>query len=279
LGAIVGRVGIAVLAVIVVAVGLLAGAFAVAQTSPAKDQISGYVADTLTTPQQQAEVEQLGGLLPFDVRIGRFALRDEQGAWLEVNDARVKLSPAALLRGQVHVEDAGARRVAINHLPPPAPETPSTEPFRLPEPPQLPDSLPVVQLDRLHLDSIEVAQPVLGQAATFSLEGTGGTGDAGKAPQAKLTLRRTDQPTASLDLDARLDLAARRLSIKLEGSETGGLVAAATGQPQAGPVRLSLEGDGPLDDWRGRLLADAERLARLETTLDLAYASTRRVRP
>ena len=91
-------------------------------------------------------------------------------------------------------------------------------------------------------------------------------------------MRRTDQPTASLDLDARLDLAARRLGIKLEGSETGGLVAAATGQPQAGPVRLSLEGDGPLDDWRGRLLADAEGLARLETTLDLAYASTRRIR-
>lgn len=275
------RVGIGVLAVVVVAAGLLAAAFAVAQTTPAKDQISGYVADTLTTPQQQAEVEQLGGLLPFDVRIGRLALRDDRGAWLEVNDARVKLSPTALLRGEVHVEDAGARRVAINHLPPPAPEQPeppSTEPFRLPELPHLPESLPLVRLDRLHLDTIELAEPVLGQPATFTLEGTGGTGDAGKVPQARLSLRRTDQPTAALDLDARLDLAARRLGIRLEGSETGGLVASATGQPQAGALRLLLEGDGPLDDWRGRLLADAERLARLETTLDLAYASTRRIR-
>jgi hypothetical protein len=119
---------------------------------------------------------------------------------------------------------------------------------------------------------------VLGEAAVFSLEGRGGTDEAGKTADATLALRRTDEATASLDLAAKLDLATRRLGISLRGDETGGLLATATGRPEAGPLRLSLEGDGPLDDWRGRLLVDAERLARLETTLDLAYASTRRVR-
>ena len=54
-------------------------------------------------------------------------------------------------------------------------------------------------------------------------------------------------------------------------------MAALTNHPDAGPLHLSLAGDGPLDDWRGRLQGEVERLARLDATIDLAYASTRRV--
>src|SRR3954447_5029846 len=272
------KVAIGIVAVVGALVALFAVAFAAAQTPPAKDKIADVVAGKLSGPQRQAEVQGLGGLLPFDIRVGRFALRDDKGVWLEVNKARVKLSPTDLLKGDIHVEDAGAERVAVDHLPPPGPPAPpSSEPFKLPQLPQLPDSLPKVQVDRLHLDSVELHQPVLGEAATFSLEGTGGTGPDGKRPALNLALRRTDQPTASLDLDAHLDLAARNLGINLQGSETGGLVAALTKRPEAGPLHLSLTGDGPLDDWRGRLQGEVERLARLDTTIDLAYASTHRI--
>src|SRR3954447_12795974 len=272
------KVAIGIVAVVGALVALFAVAFAAAQTPPAKDKIADVVAGKLSGPQRQAEVQGLGGLLPFDIRVGRVALRDDKGVWLEVNKARVKLSPTDLLKGDIHVEDAGAERVAVDHLPPPGPPAPpSGEPFKLPQLPQLPESLPKLQVDRLHLDSVELHQPVLGEAATFSLEGTGGTGPGGKRPALNLALRRTDQPTASLDLDAHLDLAARNLGINLQGSETGGLVAALTKHPDAGPLRLSLVGDGPLDDWRGRLQGEVERLARLDTTIDLAYASTHRV--
>ena len=212
------KLAIGIVAVVGALVALLAVAFAAAQTPPAKDKIADVVADKLGGPQRQAEVQGLGGLLPFDIRVGRFALRDDKGVWLEVDKARVKLSPTDLLRGDIHVEDAGAERVAVDHLPPPGPPAPpSSEPFKLPQLPQLPESLPKVQVDRLHLDSVELHQPVLGEAATFSLEGTGGTGPDGKRPALKLALRRTDQPTASLDLDAHLDLAARNLGINLQG--------------------------------------------------------------
>src|SRR3954452_5191574 len=272
------KLAIGIVAVVGALVALLAVAFAAAQTPPAKDKIADVVADKLSGPQQQAEVQGLGGLLPFDIRVGRFALRDDKGVWLEVNKARVKLSPTDLLKGDIHVEDAGAERVAVDHLPPPGPPAPpSSEPFKLPQLSQLPESLPKVQVDRLHLDSVELHQPVLGEAAIFSLEGTGGTGPDGKRPALNLAVSRTDQPTASLDLDDHLDLAARNLGINLHGSETGGLMAALTKRPEAGPLHLSLVGDGPLDDWRGRLQGGVERLARLDATIDLAYASTRRV--
>src|SRR5918911_462639 len=144
------KLAIGIVAVVGALVALLAVAFAAVQTPPAKDKIADVVADKLSGPQQQAEVQDLGGLLPFDIRIGRFALRDDKGVWLEVDKARVKLSPTDLLKGDIHVEDAGAERVAVDHLPPPGPPAPpSNEPFKLPQLPQLPESLPKVQVDRL----------------------------------------------------------------------------------------------------------------------------------
>ena len=151
------KLAIGIVAVVGALVALLAVAFAAAQTPPAKDKIADVVAGKLGGPQRQAEVQGLGGLLPFDIRVGRFALRDDKGVWLEVDKARVKLSPADLLKGDIHVEDAGAERVAVDHLPPPGPPAPpSGEPFKLPQLPQLPESLPKVQVDRLHLDSVEL---------------------------------------------------------------------------------------------------------------------------
>ena len=125
--------------------------------------------------------------------------------------------------------------------------------------------------------SLELGAPVLGEAATFALDGNAGTGPDGERADARLALRRTDQPTARLDLAAGLDLPAGTLRVDLQGSETGGLLAAATGRPEAGALRLSLTGDGPLSGWQGRLAVDAERLAKLDLAVDLAYAERKQV--
>src|SRR5687767_920174 len=108
------RLLVALGALLAALVVVLAGAFAYAQTETGRDQISGIVARQLSTPEQQAEVQNLGGLLPFDIRLGTFRLRDAQGPWLEVDDARLELAPTALLRGEVVVRQVGARRVAVN---------------------------------------------------------------------------------------------------------------------------------------------------------------------
>ena len=103
---------------------LLGAALALAQTRVAKDQISSLIESSLEGEQRTAEVENLSGFLPFDIRIGRFSLADDEGRWLEVDDARVKVAPAPLLRGEVLIEEAGAARVAVQRAPnlPAAPE-------------------------------------------------------------------------------------------------------------------------------------------------------------
>ena len=150
-------------------------------------------------------------------------------------------------------------------------------PFTLPQLPELPSTLPQIVIDRLFVDALELGAPVLGEAATFTLAGDGGTSAQGNRADARLSLRRTDQPTAEVSLNAGLDLPAQTLSIDLQGSETGGLLAAATGRPNAGALRLSLEGDGPLANWQGRLAVEAERLAKLELTLHLAYGDRKQI--
>ena len=101
---------------------LVAAAFGYAQTQLGRDQIAGLLARQLGQPGQPAEIEGLAGLLPFDVRLGSLRLRDADGAWLEVDDARLQVRPAALLRGEIAVEQVGARRIALNRMPPSAPE-------------------------------------------------------------------------------------------------------------------------------------------------------------
>ena len=265
---------------LLVVVLLLGAAFGLAQTQIAKAQITGLVENRLTTEQQTAEVGELEGLLPFDVRLGRFRLADDTGTWLEVDNVRVKVSPSRLLAGEIHVEEAGAARVAVHRapdlaealedLPEPAPAPPD-EPFSLPEPPTLPESLPRVVVDRLFVERIEIGEALIGQDAVFDLEGTATTGPEGRRAEARLDLTRIDEATASLRLEALLDLATERINIELEGSETGGLMAALTGEPEAGDLTLRLTGDGPLSDWQADLRFAIENLVEAEADLALAY--------
>lgn len=250
---------------------LLAGAFAYAQTDLAKGQIATLAEDALATAGQNAEIEDIKGLLPFNVRIGAVRLSDGEGAWLEVDGARLRWSPSALLRGRILVREVGADRVALHRAPPALPATPpaEAEPFRLPQIPELPASLPEIALERLHVGRIEIGAPLLGEAAIFTLEGTGNTGQGGTRPSAVLSLTRIDAPTAALELRAEADLAARSAALRLEATETGGLLGGVTGRPEAGALRLVLDGTGPLADWRADLDLEAERLLRLDSALAL----------
>ncbi len=247
--------------------------------SSARSQISGLIESKLSTPEQKAQVEGLAGLLPFDVKVGTFRLSDAEGPWLEVDNARVTLSPTDLLAGRILLKQVGADRVALNRLPPsqPAPQPQPKEPFRLPKLPELPDSLPTFALDHLYVHALEIAAPVLGQAATFSLDGGAATKADGKQLDARLDLQRTDQKTASVTLDAGLDLATKALDVTLKGQETGGLLAAATHRPEAGDLSLSLVGKGPLTDWQADLDVDAQNLGSLKSHLAFGYAELPRL--
>ena len=267
-----------VLLVLVAGVLLLFGAaFAYAQTGIAKQQIGGAVERALSEPGRTAEVQGIQGLIPFNVRVGRFSLSDDRGTWLEVDRAKVDLSPTDLLAGKINIGAVGAERIRVERLPPAGPATPpepSSEPFSLPS---LPESLPAVTVERIFVDSLELGRELAGQEARFALEGRATTGSDGRRVDAALDLKRVDEATASASLGAVADLAARNLSVDLRASETGGLLAGLTGRPEAGSLSVDLDGSGPFSDFKAKLRADAQNLASLNADLGLAVEGAPRI--
>ena len=155
---------------------LLAGAFAFAQTSFGQRLIAEQMGRALSNAETSVRLTGLHGLVPFDVRLERLRLADATGPWLEVDDLRISISPRALLRGRLEVDELSASRLALHRLP---------APRRRPEPmPELPTSVPPVLIRSLSVDQLEVGAAVLGEHAVFGLSGRLGTDHAGRVVNA-----------------------------------------------------------------------------------------------
>lgn len=193
------------------------------------------------------KVEGLRGTLRAAPMADRITLSDPQGVWLTMQDVRLNLSPTALLRGVLRLEALEAELVRVDRLPvaAPAADIPTAE---APPPaqdgvlPALPD-LPVdLALDRLAVERLELDPSVLGQAAAFSLTGSGSL-ESGRLA-ADLALQRLDRE-GSITLDLALAPEADRLNAQLAVREPeGGLVPSLLGLPQH-PLAMTLNLDGP----------------------------------
>mgnify|MGYP000441555210 CR=1 FL=1 len=234
-----------------VVVGVLA-AWAAANTGPGRRVLTGLAEDALSRPGAPATVDGLHGTLPGDIRLDTLVLRDRQGAWLTVEDARLAWSPLALVQGRLHVTQVRAGRVAVPRAPAgpddgadTAPETPPD--LSVPRPP-----LPV-RLDTLDVDAVELGKPLVGQEAELTVTGEAAA-PTRDALRTRLRIARRDAGTDSLTVDARFRHGPARLDLdtRVRG-EPGGLIASLAGLPTGEGVAVTLAGEGPLRAWDGTL--------------------------
>lgn len=187
-------------------------------------------------------IEGLEGPLPGRLAFERLAMSDDQGIWLEIEGARLDWDPLALLRRVAHVEALTARRIVLHRLPPGEEPPPPQEPGPLI--PRLPDLPVALQLDRLEVVRLELAEPVLGAPAVLRAEGRAGL-DAGGLTAALDAA--AEGGTTALGLDAALRPETGRLSARLTlRGEAGGPVARLIGLPDR-PTSLDLTLDGPAE--------------------------------
>ncbi|MBJ7252845.1 MAG: hypothetical protein JHC89_15920, partial [Acetobacteraceae bacterium] len=159
-------------------------------------------------------IEGLAVALPREVSAARITLADEGGAWLDISAPRITFDLKALLRREAHLHEVTARRITLTHLP--ANKEEAQDGKLLPSLPHLPLG---IQLDRLAIDEIDVAESVLGQAFRLSAQGKAALVDARLSGEVSLT--RLDAPgTAQLELDLAPD--ADRLFAKLDVAEPPG---------------------------------------------------------
>src|SRR5437870_3185500 len=110
-----------ILAIVVGSLFVLLGlAFAALQTPPGQRAVASLVSGAASTPEGGLELSGLSGFFPTNLQVARITYRDREGAWLTVENLRLRWSFWPLLGGRLKVEELSAERVAV--LRPPLPD-------------------------------------------------------------------------------------------------------------------------------------------------------------
>jgi len=207
---------------------------------------------------------RIDGLRPlalWHVEVGRITVAAEGRPIATVDDIRAGWSWSDLRRLDFRPRSLGISRLDIRGLPPDDAGAAGTG-----LPALAPPLLPV---QALAIDRIDVDAAVLGEALTLSLSASETLGGA-DSWSLDLDLVRLDRPTDRVRVAIGYGAAAGSLRVEAEVAEAaGGLLGRRLGT-EAGRVDLILSGEGPAQAWRGRLTARIEGVAETEATLTLA---------
>ncbi|HYH39153.1 MAG TPA: translocation/assembly module TamB domain-containing protein [Azospirillum sp.] len=203
-------------------------------------------------PDSSLSLGTLSGRVPFDLTLSDVRMADRDGVWLTLRDAHLALNPWALLQRRVEVTELTAAQVAVERAP-----VPSTEPqpasSTQPGLPRLPVS---VAVDRLAVGELRLGEALLGEAAVLSIDGNARLAAGGDGLDARLAVARIDDRPGRAALTLGFAPDDQRLDLDLKASEpAGGVIARLLNIPGLPPVEATLDGEGTLADWKGRLTA------------------------
>lgn len=241
---------------LLILVGASLSGIAVAQDNE-RSRFVRFVERQISTPDRKITLGRIEGALSSNVRISEITIADRRGVWLTIENAALEWSRLALLRGRLSIDSLTADKLIIARTPLPGENNEPIEEgaeFSLP-------SLPVaVRINEFAIDSVEIAEGVIGPAARLKIDGAARL-ESGQL-DARLNVNRQDKP-GSLQLAARFDDSTRQLAIDLELSEPeGGVVANALNVEDAPALTFKIAGEGPLSDFKAdvSLVADSETL-------------------
>ena len=261
--------------VLLLAAGFLAsahfGGFAQnAQTD--RGIVADLISKALSSDTSQVSIGAVNGALSSDVEIRDIVLSDRDGAWLRLDRVRLIWTRSALLLRRLDVDrlEIGKLEVLRKPAPQPAGTAPASNEPILPE-------LPLkVILRAFQLNELALGQPVLGVAARLGATGSASLGPPSEGLELKLDARRLDMGgTFNVNLAFVPQSTRLQLAAKLD-EPAGGLISKVAGLPGEPPVKLDLNGDGPLDSFRSTLTFTAGPTIGAEGSATLARAGAER---
>ncbi|MDB5397636.1 MAG: translocation/assembly module TamB [Rhodospirillales bacterium] len=251
-------------------IAVVVAGFGFMQTEVGKDWLASTATRTLSSPAATIKVGTIEGLVPFDMRISQIAMEDMGGAWLTIDEAAFAWSPSALLRGRLRIDQLTARSIEFLRQPAPS-QTSGSSGFSLPR-------LPVtVELRNLAVNRLAIAPAVAGgDNAEASIEAHGLlTPDKAEL---SIELSRTDGQPGRGTLEARYDHPANALTLKLDINEpTGILLDASLARTDHLPLRVTLDGSGPLSGWQGRFHLMSGQGIHSDATVEIANKAGTRI--
>ena len=205
------------------------------------------------------QISGLSGGFPGALRIAAIDLRDKDGTYAVIRNAALDWSPLRLLHHDVAIRRLSAAEVDVLRRPVSSGQASGSGGGV---------SLPVrVDLERLQVDRLVLAEPVAGVKATMALTGSAHL-QSPQAGRAEVTLRRLDAPGA-YHLAGRIDPATLAAQVSAE-EPAHGFIAEVAKLPGLGALALHARLDGP---WTGAAtrvsLAAGPLRADAQGTIDL----------
>ncbi len=206
-------------------------------------------AETMTAgPDFGLEIGTISGSSLGGLTVDNVTLRDGKGIWFTAKDITLDWFPTALLKGSFAVEKLTAARISLARLP----EAGADEPSR--------DSSGIgvaVDVGAFDIARIDIAEPVIGAAASLSARGDLRLADLATGIESTLDIDRLD---AGGTLDGRFLFRPSdgRLTTTLKASEPpGGLIVRTLDIEGLPAMTVDVDGDGTLDDWNANIIARA----------------------
>jgi translocation and assembly module TamB len=251
---------------VVVALGALAMLVVLAavalDSAAGKRFLMARLASMLATDGLTLETDDIGGSLWSRLTIGRLHLSDADGTLVEATMLELDWTPSRLLARELRVETLAAASLTVERLPSSGSTDETSDGALLPE-------LPVdLTIDRIAVAELTLGPDVAGATSVVSLE-AGATLATPQRVGLQLDVRSIDGGALTATVDLALDLDANLLDASADvDAPAGSALQNLIGLADAPALTISLDGTGPLDDWRGRLVVDGGPT--LGTDLDLA---------
>ncbi|GAA0781968.1 hypothetical protein E1180_21630 [Roseibium denhamense] len=226
---------------------------AVLQVPAGRTFVSNVVSTLASTDTLKIEISDLYLSFGLNASVAKVALSDQEGVWLELDQAAVTWSPAALLAGEIDVETITAQRIDLNRTP--TSSGPEDAPQKSPAASAGGVGVPFdIRLESLSLNEINIGPAVLGDPVSLSITGAGALALDPALLSARLDATRIDGVAAGLTANAEFDPSEGILAFDIKASEPrNGLAAKLLDLPDLPALTLDLSGKGPLTDWAADL--------------------------
>ncbi len=220
----------------------------------AAEEDKGVLADllsrALSSDATTVSIGAVDGVLSSDASISDIVLSDREGPWLKIDKVRLVWNRLALLSGQLDVDllTIGHMQFLRRPLRSETPSPPNSGPGSI-----LPE-LPVkVVIKKFGLQDLSLGEPVVGVAARLELEGKATLGAPSEGLDLNLAAKRLDASGAFKAVMTYVP-ATDKLTVAVNSDEpAGGIFAHLANLPGLPPVKLALNGAGPLDNFKARL--------------------------
>ncbi|MCH9675127.1 MAG: hypothetical protein K0U93_27030, partial [Gammaproteobacteria bacterium] len=238
----------------------------------AKNKLVDFLLEKVSVPGEfEVKAESVSDGTDGGTVLNGITIVDAKGVWFRAESFELAWSPTRLVRGDVQIDRLHLTKGRLLRLPSAAPsaaeadDEPSTEGGGWPRSPI------TVLIADLQIRDMQISEGVLAQPLSF--DASGKLADEGDEQSLQLNISRTDATAGSIVLEylKRFDTGNLRLSLSANEA-AGGLVAAYAGLDDSTPASLSVNADGPPDNWAGTLSLAADQTLQVSGDIKAAWA-------